>query len=288
MYAVIDIGSNSARSLWRLTEDDIGTQSIAYTRLADDLDATGRLGQEGLARTQHAIDRLLQEMPEMALESCRLFATSAFREATNGQAALADLSRSIGMPITLLSEEEEAYYGYKGASSSFGQEALSVLDIGGGSTELSWDTGGFQSRSVPLGSLRLLHQDLDPDALGEKLAPLLEGFPTQAPPLMVAIGGTVTTLAAMHHALGAYDSRKIHGTVLDVAEIRTMVARLAEMTLEERQHVPGLPPARADIILPGASILLALCARISCESVTVSTEDILHGLIGLDLSDVSS
>lgn len=282
MKAVIDIGSNSARSLWRLTEDDPGTQSIRYTRLGEDLDGSGTITEEGLARTQEAILCLLQDIPDLILESCSLYATSAFREASNGGEALEELAASIGRPITLLTEGQEAYYGYLGASHSFQGRSLAVLDIGGGSTELSWDYERFVSHSVPIGCLRLLHQGLDKESLKEKLLPLLDGYPLGRDVHVVVIGGTATSLAAMDKALVAYDTRKIHGTRLFMGELEHMVKDLSAMSLEDLRKVPGLAPARADIILPGADILLAMGDLLQCQTMTVSTEDILHGLIRID------
>lgn len=280
MNAVIDIGSNSVRSLWQLAEDDPGIQSIHYTRLAGDLNRSGRISREALWRTIEAVQRLLKEMPETLAEECLLVATFAFREALNAKEARKELSDAVGRPVVILTEEQEAYYGYLGAGRSFQGEPLAVMDAGGGSTELSWETEDFVSHSVPLGALRLKPEDLKEEAMKERLLPLVEGYPLGHKKL-IAIGGTATSVASMQHAMASYDSQKIHGSLVKLDELRILYKNLSEMSLEKRRHIPGLPVARADIILPGIAILIALAELIEMDEMTVSTQDILHGLIGL-------
>jgi exopolyphosphatase/guanosine-5'-triphosphate,3'-diphosphate pyrophosphatase len=166
-----------------------------------------------------------------------------------------------------------------------------VIDIGGGSTEFVIGVGrsaGFHV-SVPAGVVRMSERHIrgDPPPAGE-LQALAEdtrrAFDEALPeeerrPVRrgIAVAGTATSAAAMELELEPYDPERVHGYELMLAAVELLLARLAEMTDEQRRQVPGLHPDRAPTILAGMIILIEAMRAMELEQVEVSEHDILHG-----------
>ena len=290
--AVIGIGSNSVRSLLaevsgtdfqRLRRDREGT------RLFAGLDAAGNLDRGSMDKTISAVRRMASEAVQMGAEKLAIFATSAARDAANGREFMAAVERETGVPLRIISGEEEAELSFLGASAAVGANRCGMIDIGGGSTEIAIGTpAGIECAfSCQMGAVRLYRrlrldrkEDMEPvevaaaEILDERLR---EYSDLELPDAWVGTGGTFTTLAAM--ALGEPWTNRthVHGTVITCSQIRGIGEKLAGMNIEERKKLPGLQPSRADIVVHGICILLGVMERIGIDRITVSEWGNLDG-----------
>jgi Exopolyphosphatase len=292
--AVIGIGSNSVRSLLaevsgsgfeRLRRDREGT------RLFAGLDAAGNLDAESMAKTVAAVSRMASDALNLGAEKRAVFATSAARDAANGKEFMAAVEQATGLPLRIISGEEEAELSFLGASAAVSEERCGMIDIGGGSTEVAVGTSrGIECAfSCQMGAVRLYRklrlesrEDMPPveAAAAEILDEHLQEHPgIRLPEIWVGTGGTFTTLAAI--ALGQPWTNRTHvqGAVITLGQIREIGETLAGMKPEERKNLPGLQPSRADIVVHGICILLGVMKRLEMERITVSEWGNLDGYI---------
>ena len=301
--AVIGIGSNSVRMLqaevrgesWiRLLRDREGT------RLFAGLDARGNLSPQSMRRTADAVVRMVENARACGCERVDVFATSASRDATNGAVFLAMLTAETGVLPRIISGEEEAVLSFLGASELAGSSRCGMMDIGGGSTELVIGQGERMemTQSFQMGAVRLFRrfpisgpEDMVPveaeaaRILEEKLrfCPALE-----APECWIGTGGTFTALGAMISGMHWTDRSCLHGTVIPRESARQIGCMLAAMPLAERLKLPGLQPQRADIVVHGICILLAVMSRLDIAEIRVSEYGNLDGYIRKYMLDRSS
>jgi exopolyphosphatase/guanosine-5'-triphosphate,3'-diphosphate pyrophosphatase len=301
--AAIDIGTVTTR----LLVADVSASGIAevrrctdITHLGEGLTATGRLSDAAMQRVATVIASYAQIIAELGVGSVTALATSASRDAENGDDFLALLAEH-GIVPEIIPGEREARLSFAGAASDMEPcENLLVVDLGGGSTELILgdvrDEGGVRSaeivkaRSVDVGSKRVterfLHSDPPtPAELAEarewattQLRPYFDGL-RDRPQLMVAVAGTATSLSSIRQELEVYDSALIHCSCLTGPELADLTEMLASMTLERRKNLPGLDPGRAPVIVAGALILETILALAGLDSTLVSEHDILYGIL---------
>ncbi len=290
-YAAVDIGTNSTRLL--IADVDAGKVSprlaaLRMSRVGEGMAKGGGLSPEGVARTLRVLREYRGLLEEHGVEAWRVVATSAVREAANGDEFVARVLEETGLRVDVISGEEEAYLSYIGACSALpGAEEAVVVDIGGGSTEFTYSRGEcggdpLVCRSIPVGAVRLKEKPLLLDGILEPLRATLDELRGLRKPL-VGVGGTVTTLAAVDQMLETYDWRRVHGYRLERDAVERILFLLAAKTTEERKGVPGLQPERADIIVAGTTILWAILGYLGAPDITVSEADILYGII-LELS----
>jgi exopolyphosphatase/guanosine-5'-triphosphate,3'-diphosphate pyrophosphatase len=178
------------------------------------------------------------------------------------------------------------------------QQAMLVMDIGGGSTEFVVGAKGERraGRSFQVGSVRMLEKFRASDpptaqerekCLGwlrkffsEEIKPFLKEHLGAETPTLVSTGGTASILARLKWKLVHYDREKIEGTVLGVAELAKQTAELWELSLEKRKRLPGMPASRADVIIMGAAILEAATEALGFSEARIST----RGLRGAAVS----
>lgn len=292
--AVIGIGSNSVRSLLaevsgsgfdRLWRDREGT------RLFAGLDAAGNLNQDSMDKTISAVRRMASETRQQGAEKLAIFATSAARDASNGQEFMAAVEREAGVPLRIISGEEEAELSFLGASAVVTAERCGMIDIGGGSTEIAIGTpkGIECAFSCQMGAVRLYRrlllerkEDMEPveKAAGEILDEHLREYPElEIPDTWVGTGGTFTTLAAMVLGQPWTDRTNVQGIAITIGEIRDVGETLAGMKVEERKRLPGMQPSRADIVVHGICILLGVMERLGIGRIIVSEWGNLDGYI---------
>lgn len=290
LWAAVDLGSNSLRLLVarvKAGEIEPVCRELRTTRLGEGLHLGLSLTPAAMERSLAALLEFKDTVREFGIPGARIkvVATSAVREAENGRDFVARVSAAVGWMVRVLSGAEEAALSYRGAISVLGRPAV-VMDIGGRSTEMivpaaqgkSPGISGPGVFSFPLGALRCTEEGTSPAAMAEVLAPAVAQVAGQGRPL-VGVGGTVTTLAAIHHRLEVYDPEVVHGTFLPLEVIDALVDRLDSLSLEERRRLPGLQPQRADIIVAGGRICQTVMHRGGFSGVTVSEADLLWGVI---------
>jgi exopolyphosphatase/guanosine-5'-triphosphate,3'-diphosphate pyrophosphatase len=293
--AVVDIGTNSTRLLiadvdaGRVTEVDRRT---TVTSMGRGVDHAGLICADAVEDVCSVIADYKATYEEMGAERVMAIATSAVRDAANGDAFIAELRERFSLDAQLLTGDEEARLTYLGATTQrSSDEPILVFDIGGGSTELILGEGPQVSfhASLQVGTIRQSERHLssdppDPHEL-EDLAAEIRNLIEQAvatqragkPARAIAVAGTPTSLAAIDQELEPYDPGRVHGYLLGMRRIQRMLSRLSSLPLAERLRVPGLHPGRAPTIVAGTVILVQVMRAFGLEEVEVSELDILHG-----------
>jgi exopolyphosphatase / guanosine-5'-triphosphate,3'-diphosphate pyrophosphatase len=281
--AAVDLGTNTTRLLVADVVDariDEVHRETRITRLGEGVDARGRLLPVPVARVRNALTDYRRTLERLGAERTLAVATSAVRDAENGEAFLGEVEWSYGFATKLLTGDEEAELTRRGVDPKPGSL---VVDIGGGSTELIVDD--FHT-SLDIGSVRyterFIHAD-PPDAQElEKCAravhAILEDRVRINAENAIGVAGTVTTLAALDLELEHYDRARVHGHRLTTADARAQLARLAALPLQDRRQLPAVEPERAPVIVAGAVILVSILEHFGLEAIEVSERDILDGI----------
>ena len=293
--AVIDIGTNSTRLL---IADVEGTtvreveRRTTVTNMGRGVDHTGMICSDAIDDVCTVIADYKARYEEMGAERVMAIATSAVRDAVNGEAFIAELRERFGLDARLLTGEEESHLTYLGATAHRREsDPTLVFDIGGGSTELIVGSGtevGFHA-SLQAGTIRQSERHLTSDPphpheledlaadirnlIARAIAAQPEGKPIHA----IAVAGTPTSLAAIDQELEPYDPGRVHGYHLGLQRVQRMLSRLSSLPLAERLRVPGLHPGRAPTIVAGTVILVQVMRAFRLQEIEVSELDILHG-----------
>jgi exopolyphosphatase / guanosine-5'-triphosphate,3'-diphosphate pyrophosphatase len=293
--AAIDCGTNSIRLL---VSDIVGDDKIdvvrdmRIVRLGQDVDKTGHLVDEAIARTLTATREFASLITMLGVDSIRFCATSAVRDADNAEEFSDAIESILGVRPVVLTGEEEAHASFLGAAGDLPAARTLVVDIGGGSTELIVGTGDDVEWSVSLdiGSVRMTERFLrsDPPTVAEAsscigyLDTVLDKVVAGISPIdtFVGVAGTVTTVAAHTLNLPSYDSDAIHHAELKLGDVSHACISLARMSVADRRSLPFMHPGRADVIGGGALILDRLIERLPLrtEMLLISEHDILDGI----------
>jgi exopolyphosphatase/guanosine-5'-triphosphate,3'-diphosphate pyrophosphatase len=299
--AVIDLGSNSFRLVvfqagegWWRRIDEI----YEPVRIGEGLMASGRLGEEPMKRALATLDVFAHfcrasGLGEDAVDAVDAVATSAIRDAENGEQFLARAGESFRLPIRVLSREAEARAGYLAAVNSTTLSDGCVLDLGGGSMQLVDVRGRRDARSCSwrLGTVRMSERFLPPNGpakrkqlkeLAEHVAAELAGAPWLGDGgrgrRLVGIGGTVRNLAAAAQRAAGLPSNGVQGMTIGREELEELIARLAALPAAERASVPGIKPARADLILAGALVVQGVLDAGDFESIETTEAGLREGI----------
>ncbi len=291
--AVIGIGSNSVRMLIAEVEEDGFrrlTRDREGTRLFAGLDDRKNLSRESMEKTAFAVERMALSAGKIGCDHLHIFATSASRDARNGEDFLNLLRRMTGVEPEIISGEEEAVLSFLGATDIAPKgEPCGVVDIGGGSTEIVIGQGAkidlaisCQVGAVRLYQLLSIRQKEDMPAVEAAAEELIreKWDQKETPPVpgfWIGTGGTFTALAALSRGVHWTDRTYMHGTRLRKDRIREIGETLAGMTPEERLKLEGLQPSRADIVVHGICILLAVMNHLGAEEIAVSEYGNLDG-----------
>jgi exopolyphosphatase / guanosine-5'-triphosphate,3'-diphosphate pyrophosphatase len=293
--AVVDIGTNSTRLLIADVENP-GVYEVerrtTVTNMGRGVDHTGMICSDAVEDVCSVIADYKARYEEMGAERVMAIATSAVRDAVNGEAFIAELRERFELDARMLTGEEEAHLTYLGATAHRPEAGPTlVFDIGGGSTELIVGTGrevGFHT-SLQAGTIRQSERHLtsdppDPHQLEDLAADIrnlidraVAAHPDGPPARAIAVAGTPTSLAAIDQALEPYDSGRVHGYRLGMKPMQRMRSRLSSLPLAERLRVPGLHPGRAPTIVAGTVILVQVMRAFGLQEIEVSELDILHG-----------
>jgi exopolyphosphatase/guanosine-5'-triphosphate,3'-diphosphate pyrophosphatase len=292
--AAIDCGTNSTRLLVRSPDGRTLERLMRITRLGKGVDATGRLDPDAIARTVEVLREFRGVMDRFGVDRVRMSATSAARDASNRNEFFDAGEAVIGAAPELLSGEEEGRLSFLGATSDLDRSRgpFLVVDIGGGSTEFSYGTDACEATlSLDMGCVRLTEKYLHHDPpLPEELSACISVVDvflddvTRAIPgaadasTFVGLAGTITTVAAVELGLQEYDSEKVHHFLLTKAAAEDVFRTLATEPYEDRIANPGLERERADVIVGGTCILVAIMRRFGFGECLVSEADILDGL----------
>jgi len=258
------------------------------------VDATGRLDPAAVERTLACLGEYRQAIDAHSPTAVRFIATSAVRDAANRSDFLQPAESILGAAPEVLSGREEAETAFRGAVSALdaADGPFLVVDIGGGSTELSFgESHCSDALSLDIGSVRLTekyihHDPPQPEELAACLSvtelhldDAVRAIPALAGPCrLVGVAGTITTVAAVELGLATYDRDRVHHFRLSKEAAEDVFRTLATETLADRVHNPGLHPGRADVIVAGVCILVRIMRYFDFEECLVSESDLLDGL----------
>ncbi len=295
VVAAIDCGTNSTRLLVSRGGDETLDRLMTITRLGEGVDQTGRLASGAIERTLDCLRRYREVMDRHGVEAVRITATSAARDAANRDELFDVAEAVVGTRPELLSGLDEGQLSFRGATAELNPEMgpFLVVDLGGGSTELSVGTTGCEAAmSLDVGCVRLTEKYLHSDPpLPEELHACisvtgahLDDVDREMPAArqartFVGLAGTISTAAAVEQGLHDYDRNKIHHFELTKAAAEDVFRTLATESRADRAFNPGLEPGRVDVIVGGMAILVKIMRHFGFESCLVSESDILDGMV---------
>ncbi len=303
-YVAIDIGTVTCRMMIAdvcAGQIHVLAKEYRITNLGEGVDATHILTSQAMQRVKAALTDFLAirenfDTPENPVRQTMVVATSAARDAENA-AEFYDMLAGLGLQLQVISGEEEAALTFAGATSRFVHQHVMVVDVGGGSTEISIGLAGEKpkfSHSFNVGCRRATERFLlsDPPAPSEIEAARawmsnefcdwfrnVQACICQPLDQMIAVAGTATTAVSIREAMREYDSSRVDMACVTLAQLREITTRLQALPLQERQQVVGLDPNRAPVIVAGMLILEEVMHAARQTAFTVSESDILSGIV---------
>jgi len=296
--SAIDIGSNSIRQ----TIADVSPTGVirvvdemkAAPRLGAGLHKNGSLGEIAIQNALSTLSRMATLSNQLGVKRTEVIATSAVREASNGEDFLKLVRAETGLKVRILRGEDEARLSFRSALAHFdlGVGRAVVMDIGGGSLELALSADGLVERliSLPLGAIRVTEEYLAAPSKKKSMRKLRKHVRSELrehvsarhwhTARIICSGGTFTSLATIYLArTGIENAKTVHGTVIPRVELEHIVDLLHNMAPGERQGVPGLNAARADIIVGGLAVAAEVAARLDAKELVVSAYGIREGIL---------
>jgi exopolyphosphatase/guanosine-5'-triphosphate,3'-diphosphate pyrophosphatase len=283
--AAVDIGTNSTRLLVAEVEADSVQEldrRLEITRLGEGVDERRILLPQAVARVRNVLAEYRRAAKAADAARTLAFATSAVRDAENGEAFLGEVEWSYGFQTRLLSGHDEALLTFRGVSS--GREVAPgtlVIDVGGGSTELilGGPEGVTFHTSLDLGCVRLTERfRTDFDAAAAHVRNVFAPIELQTNS-GIGVAGTITTLATLDLGLNEEDPEVVHGHLLSRETVAGWTERLEQMTIDEIRTLRGMHPDRAPVIAAGAVVVREALAHFELEQLEVSEHDIMHGAV---------
>ena len=282
---VVDLGTNSTRLLVADVEDGVVSEldrRLEITRLGEGVDARRQLLPEAVARVRNVLADYRRAVEELAAERTLAFATSAVRDAENGEAFLGEIEWSYGFETRLLTGHEEALLTFRGVATGRAvEEDTLVVDVGGGSTELI--LGGLDGvsfhESYDLGCVRLTERfPGDPAGAAAHVRSTLERVPAEVRPRRaLGVAGTITQLATLDLGLEREEPDVVHGHALATETVAAQLKRLSTLSVDEIRRERGMHPDRAPVIVAGAVVVLETLRHFGLDQLEVSERDIMHG-----------
>ena len=297
---VFDIGSNTIlMTLGRKTSADrieILLDIGDVIRLSEGLQDGKPLQAAAKARALETLGRFQKLALEKGVKDLIAAGTAAFRRASDGKEFAAEIQNKLGIPVRILTGDEEAAYSFASAKYDFGKDSgdLGMIDIGGGSTELVFGEKAPHF-SLPIGTVRLTEKFVTSHPLSngewnqvrsEIRRALKEGIPNRpaVPETWVAVAATPASLAAVHLKLPEYDPKKVHGLKLKRETLEELIETLRLKSIPERNEMPGMHPKRSELLPVGGAILLECMDFLNLPEITISDHGLRYGILYESLS----
>ncbi|MDX8046905.1 exopolyphosphatase [Gracilibacillus sp. S3-1-1] len=298
-YAIVDIGSNTMRLVIYVREKGGRLKEVenvkAVARLRTFLEEGNKLNKAGIKRLIKTLKSFKEVLSTYQLEDVVCVATATIRQARNNKAIVREVQQQTGMTINILSEEEEAYYGYLAVVNSTSIETGITIDIGGGSTEVTY----FENRelrhahSFPFGALTL--KDFFKNAIPTKKElselrqylrdqfAILPWLQNKAVPL-IAIGGSARNMAQIDQNIKKYPLAGLHQYKMYDSDIAQISNYLTSIEANKLTKVEGLSKDRADIIIPAIEVFHNLYHIVQADSFILSRKGLRDGVFYEHLS----
>jgi exopolyphosphatase/guanosine-5'-triphosphate,3'-diphosphate pyrophosphatase len=310
-YAALDLGTNNCRLLIATPHADGFRVVEAYSRivrLGEGLSQSGRLGDAAMERALAALRVSAEKIRRRKVVRLRAIATQACRMAENGAAFVEQVARETGLRLQVITPQEEARLSVAGCVTLLdrSQEAALVVDVGGGSTEISWlelkgvAPGAAPTMrawlSIPIGVVTLAERFPEGEtATGPWFRAMVDTVKGEIAAFrradsmkpvfaadrahLIGTSGAITSLAGMHLDLPRYDRNRVDGIWMSRQECEAAAGRLLALTPGQRAAQPCIGPDRADLVLAGAAILQAVQELWPCSRVRVADRGLREGIL---------
>lgn len=289
----IDIGSNSVKMV---IGDGISIlcEEVVQTRLGIGMDGGTELSADAIGDTEAALESFAVLAAHYGATRRVAVATSALRDASNAESAIARFSAALGGTARVIGGDEEAALVFAAASmdpefARYIDGTVVATDVGGGSTEVVVGDSGRMTfhTSLQLGAVRLSDRhgmlgetSISADqlaALDADIKAVCSGLPcVPSDTVVISSGGTAANLGG---AVLKGKKRKMHGMLIDIKDLRQLRDRLAALPLSERREFPGINPRRADVIVAGLSVQLGVLEILGCRNLLISLRGLRYGLL---------
>ncbi|MBU8905695.1 exopolyphosphatase [Desertibacillus haloalkaliphilus] len=292
--AVIDMGSNSIRLVINAIDKNGHYKELhnlkVVARLSNHFDQEGNITNEGISVIIDTLKKFHDLLSFHRIDQVKAVATAAIRKAVNQQKILTQIHTETNINVTVLSEYQEAYYGYLAIVNSTNIQNGVSIDIGGGSTEISLFTNRnlVHYHSFPFGAITLqqmfFKNDPPSDEERQQLTTFLNDQFSQLPWLtncaypVVGIGGSARNLSLIQQRRENYPLAGLHQYQLSPENMSDMAELLSSCTLSERQRIAGLSKDRADIIIPAVEAISILMKKTSAPTFILSNKGLRDGL----------
>ena len=292
---VLDIGTNTLLLLVVERGDDGSIRAVhdeaRFGRLGKGLDASGNLDPDNVAKSLDIVRAYRATMTELGVNRIAAVGTQALREAGNATAFVAPAQEALGTAIEVIAGEREAELVYVAVAHAFPDRSageLVIADVGGGSTEIIVGSAGVvrSFTSLPIGSVRMTERHLKTDpptraeahALFADLDAAIATLELPSGAVVIGTAGTATSIASVDLELSEWDPDRVNGYELTVSAVDRQLARYLELTVAQRQAMPGLEAERADVIAAGVAIYARLLRAMSASAFIVSDRGVRWGL----------
>ena len=293
--AIIDIGSNTIRLVMYQYDKEEGLREIGniktVARLRTYLQPSGEMSEEGIQVLTETLLTFKAMLDDFEVTDVKAAATAAIRQATNRAEIITLMKERTGIQIELLTEEEEAYYGFVAVAHSIGTKSAVTIDIGGGSTEITlFKNKELQkSHSFPFGTVSLKQRFVKGDIInGSEKKELIAFIKEQFKSLpwiqdiglpIIAIGGSARNVAQIHQQKHAYPIASVHGYEMTKENLDELSLFLGNLSFNELKQLDGLSADRADIIVPALEVFSVLMEVVGSELFQITKNGLREGLI---------
>lgn len=293
--AIIDIGSNTIRLVLYQYHSEDGLRELGniktVARLRTYLQPSGEMSDEGIRVLTETLLTFKAMLDDFEVVDVKAAATAAIRQATNSREIIHLMKERTGIQIELLSEEEEAFFGFVAVAHSMGTPSAVTIDIGGGSTEITLFENKklLKSISFPFGTVSLKQRFVKGDSINssermELIAFVKEQFSSlswiqQVNLPIIAIGGSARNVAQIHQQQRRYTIASVHGYEIEKQDLDELSIYLGNLTFQELKQLDGLSSDRADIILPALDVFRVLMEVVGSEVFQLTKKGLREGLI---------
>ena len=294
-HAIIDIGSNSIRLVvfsYSSTDGLVERYNFkTVARLSMHIDTNGNLTQEGISLLIETLMNFKKILNDIEVMDVFAAATAAVRQANNQEIIISDVKKQTGISITIISAEEEAYYGYLAVIHSTNTPTAVTIDMGGGSTEITYFENKVIkfSHSFPFGAVSLKKKFIKNDLVTMEEKECLVGYVREQFQSLewlynlevpiIAIGGSARNLAQVDQQRKNYSLHGTHQYELSEADLEELSYKFAQLSLEGLKKIDGLSSDRADIIVPALETFRVFMGVVQGKGFIYSKKGLREGII---------
>ncbi|GAE33427.1 exopolyphosphatase [Halalkalibacter akibai] len=293
-YAIIDMGSNSFRLVINEIDNNGRYQELynfkTVARLSTFINDDGVLQEAGISLILETLQRFKEVLDYHQIDDVTIIATAAMRKAQNQKDIAKLVQDRLGLSIRILSEYEEAFYGYLAVINSTSIQNGITIDIGGGSTEVTLFTDRELKHfhSFPFGAITLQQQFFSEGQAPAAISELKKYINQQLQTLswlkgredypIIGIGGSARNLALIHQRQSDYPLAGIHQYEMGNEDLSTINTMLQQSTIEQRLLLDGLSKDRVEIIIPAAEVISSLVSYVEANTFIMSRKGLRDGV----------